>query len=357
MCTEGASNQTAAAAQPAITLDLPVHLLHFVARVQEPVHLPPHPGAALRGALFEALRRQFCLEIGAGQAGWGRAGECSRALTDACAVCFLMQPYAPEAERGADVPRPYVLRPPLEGKTHYTADERFSFGLVTFGRALQHLPFVLVGALEMGRRGMGYGRAGRFVLQEVWAEHPLLGRRQAVFDARDGLVRPPALPLTYQQLAEKYAPAEGPGSTNACRDRRLTLRIELLTPLRLTDRGRLVHAEEISLGVLVHRLLERLTVLAARYGGGPPALPYADLLARAASAQVLDNRTTWRDLVRFSGRQQRAMPWGGLVGSFTVQGPAERLAPLVPLLAFGSYTGVGKYAVTGNGWYRVVVLY
>ncbi|MER3404045.1 MAG: hypothetical protein C4289_01730, partial [Chloroflexota bacterium] len=59
---------------------------------------------------------------------------------------------------------------------------------------------------------------------------------------------------------------------------------------------------------------------------------------------------------RFSGRQQRAMPWGGLVGSFTVQGPAECLAPLVPLLQFGSYVGVGKYAVTGNGWYRVEVL-
>ncbi|MER3404046.1 MAG: hypothetical protein C4289_01735, partial [Chloroflexota bacterium] len=74
----------------------------------------------------------------------------------------------------------------------------------------------------------------------------------------------------------------------------MTLRIELLTPLRLTDRGRLVHADGISLSVLVHRLLERLTVLAARYGGGSPALPYADLLGRAASAHVVDNHTIWR---------------------------------------------------------------
>ncbi len=353
----GVTGPAAVAMQPVITLDLPVHLLRLVARVDEEVRLPALPGSALRGALFEALRRQFCLEFAGSSSGRGRAGECSRALSDACPVCFLMQPYAPEAERGADVPRPYVLRPPLDGQTHYAAGERFSFSLVTFGRALQHLPFLLVGALEMGRRGVGYGRAGRFVLQEVWAEHPLLGRRQAVFDARDGLVRPPALPLTYRQLAEQYAAVTEPSRTTAPQNRVLTLRIELLTPLRLTDRGRLVHAESISLRVLVHRLLERLTVLAARYGDGPPVLPYTDLLACADSAQVVDNRTTWRDLVRFSGRQQRAMPWGGLMGSFTVQGPAERLAPLVPLLQFGSYVGVGKYAVAGNGWYRVAVLY
>lgn len=340
----------AAAPLPAITLDLPVHLLRFVARVDEELRLPAPPGSALRGALFEALRRQFCLELAGSLPGRGRAGECSRALTDACPVCFLMQPYAPEAERGADVPRPYVLRPPLDVRARYLPGEQFEFGLVTIGRALQHLPFLLVGALEMGRRGVGYGRAGRFVLQEVWAEHPLLGRRQAVFDARDGVVRPLALPITYEQLAA--ASAHGSADPSGT----LALRIELLTPARLTDRGRLVHPPEIGLSVLLQRLLERLTALAGRYGGSPPDLPYSDLLARAASAQVVENRTAWRDLLRFSGRQQRAMPWGGLVGSFTVQGPAERLAPLVPLLQFGSYAGVGKYAVTGNGWYRVEVL-
>lgn len=118
-----------------------VNQLRFVAEVAAPMRLPPHKGSSLRGGLFEALRSQFCLSPSA----------CGGLHSTGCPVCFLLAPVDPSAARGRDIPRPYVLRPPTDERTEYAPGDRFEFDLLTFGRALGHFPYALLGVQEMGR--------------------------------------------------------------------------------------------------------------------------------------------------------------------------------------------------------------
>ncbi|MEA2642196.1 MAG: hypothetical protein QOF51_3590 [Chloroflexota bacterium] len=317
--------------------ELQVHLLRFRAEVMAPLRLPPATGAALRGALFGTLRRQFCV------AGGGPA--CGQpALAADCPVCFLLAPVDEDDRRGRDVPRPYVLRPPLRGPLAYEPGQTFEFELATFGRALGHFPYTLLGVEEMGRAGMGARREGGFRLDEVWAVNPLRGRQEAVYQrARGATVHTPGLPVSEADVHDEAA-------TLATRGGAERLRIELEAPLRLVEGGRLVKPEGLAFRTLFARLLERLTALGARYAGSAPPPDVAGLLRQASEVQIAERRVEWQELFRGSGRHERALPMGGLVGGVTVEGD---LAPLLPWLVWGSLTHVGKDAAMGNGRYRL----
>jgi hypothetical protein len=336
-----------------------VHLLRLRAEVTAPLTLPPAAGAALRGALFGALREQFCLA--------GRGPMCGRAeLAASCPVCFLLAPVDEGNRRGRDVPRPYVLRAPTSARpgvmapVRYLPGQTLEFGLATFGRALDHFPYALLGIEEMGRQGIGAGRRGQFRVEEVWADNPLAGRQEAIYRrSRDGLVRAPRLPIDEPQVREEAALLAARGG-----DRRL--RLTLVTPTRLIERDRLVKQDGFSLGVLMGRLLERLGALFGRYGddgvmeedeedGGAAdrvtgRFEAGALLRLAGEAQVVERRLAWRELFRASGRHGRMVPMGGLVGDVLLEGD---LGPLLPWLVWGSLVHVGKDAVMGNGHLRL----
>lgn len=314
-----------------------VHLLRFRAEVTAPLRLPPEAGAALRGALFGALRDQFCLA--------GRGPGCGQpALAAGCPVCFLLAPVEPENQRGRDVPRPYALRVPVGGPFTYAPGETFEFGLATFGRALSHFPYALLGIEEMGQRGLGAGRGGTFRLDEVWAENPFLGRQDAIYQrARDGSIRPPGLPIDGAQVTEEAARLAGRGGGHR-------LRLELITPTRLIDAGRLLKPDSFSFRPFLGRLLERLHALFPRYGSGPPAGDPAALVRAAGEVRVTDRRLGWHELARASGRHGRMLPIGGLLGEVTLEGDLE---PFLPWLVWGTLTHVGKAATMGNGRFRL----
>jgi len=53
------------------------------------------------------------------------------------------------------VPRPFVIEPPNDGRTHYPAGSALEFGLVLIGRGIDHLPYFLFGFEQLGRMGLG----------------------------------------------------------------------------------------------------------------------------------------------------------------------------------------------------------
>jgi hypothetical protein len=329
-----------------------VHLLRFRAEVTAPLRLPPAAGAALRGALFGALRQQFCLA--------GRGPMCGRPeLAASCPVCFLLAPVDEGERRGRDVPRPYVLRAPgpadrgALAPTAYAPGQTLEFGLTTFGRALDHFPYALLGIEEMGRQGIGTGRQGQFRVEEVWADNPLAGRQEAIYRrARDGVVRAPSLPVDAAQVAEEAALLAAHGG-----DRRL--RLELMTPTRLIERERLVKQDAFTFRALLGRLLERLSALFGRYGDGvddaDQTRPFdaSALLRAAADVRTVERRLAWRELFRASGRHRSMVPMGGLIGEVVLEG---ELGPSLPWLVWGSLVHVGKDAAMGNGQFRVEAL-
>jgi len=319
------------------------HRLMIRATIVEPVLLNQHKGSALRGALYHSLRNRFCTMR-------PKRLECPACpLWQVCPVCTLVSTLAPANPRGRDVARPYTIQPPLDGtKTFYEPGESFQFGLTLYAQALQLFPYVIMALYSLEEEGLGRRveanrwRRGTFRVEEVWAENPLTRQRQAVTRPGDQTVEVPDVPITHQQVTAWASRGDWSAAVT----------LELLTPLRLTARGRLVKPGWVTFRVFMARLLDRLESLAQHFGEEPLKLDFAALLRSAEAVRTLDDATRWVELRSYSTRQRRATPIGGLVGKVTFA--ADDWAPFLPWLIWGRFTHLGKDAVKGNGWYRLV---
>ena len=81
-------------------------------------------------------------------------------------------------------------------------------------------------------------------------------------------------------------------------------------------------------------------------GRGEPALDYSGLARRAESIHLKQSNLRWRELKRYSNRQQQKVSLSGLVGSSTYEG---ELAEFVPILKYISQVHIGKQTLFGLG--------
>lgn len=318
-------------------MTLSAHQLRIRATATGPLELHAHTGASLRGAFFGALWGRFCVNQAA-----PTCASCP--LVHVCPVSTLVAPLRDEGGRGQDVPRPYTMRPPVHHGRSFAPGDAFEFGLTLFGQAATLFPYVAMSLHEMGRHGVGKRVAendwerGRFVIESVAALNPLSGETHLVQAAGSPRISVPELPITWAD-AVAYA-ATLPID-------RLTLRFT--TPLRLIEHKQLV--KRPVLRPLVQRLTERHDALCREYGGIPFSLDErTHLLAMADAAILSANRTHWVDLDSYSRRQHKRTPIGGFVGEAVYSG---ELAPLLPLLVWGSVIQAGKDTTKGNGVYEV----
>ncbi len=323
------------------------HCLRFVAEVVEPIELNPHQGSAIRGAFFHALTDSFCMNKPA-----LAAGGCAYCpLVASCPIAFLVATLNPQADRGADIPRPFTIQPPLHGQTRYLSGERLEFGLTMFARALNLFPYLILGLQRLEQGGLGKRwqqpdgrwRRGTFRLVEIWAQNPLTGEAQRVLHPDDTLVHVPDLPVTHHQVCQQ---------ADLLADRlpdHLTL--HFLTPTRLIHQGHLVKKDSHLFSILFHRLMERLESLTAHYSDTPLDREWRALLPLADTVRVVQDKTRWLELESYSTRKQGRTPISGLVGSVTFS--AGDWTPFLPWLIWGQIVHVGKDTVKGNGWYLI----
>lgn len=312
------------------------HHLHITFTAVTPLELDDNAGAAVRGAIVNALLGRFCANKEA-----PTCADCP--LLNVCPVAALVAPMRDAGETGGEQrPRPYVTRPPQPRR--YAPGETLTFGLGLFGRAAELFPYLVMAAQGIELQGLGRrlqennGRRGGVRLQSIDAINPLTGAKQPLFRAGQRHVQAPGIPI---------GPAEVAAFAATLPDDRLTIRF--LSPMRLIDDGRLV--KRPALRPLIQRLGIRLTDLSAAYGGGP--LPAADaraLLPLAERAVLELDNTRWIDIISYSRRTRERTPIGGIVGDAVFTGD---LGPLRELLVWGSLVHVGKNAVKGDGWYTV----
>jgi hypothetical protein len=317
------------------------HRLRFACQVVEPMQLNEHQGSAIRGAFYHALLNAFCMN--------SQAASCTACpLVATCPVAFLVATLDPQSDRGADVPRPYTIEPPLDGKTRYAPGETLEFGLTMFARALNLFPYVVLGMQRLEQGGLGKRlpengyRRGRFRVRAVWAENPLTGERQEVLRQGETMVNVPDVPITHAQVTQWV------NQQSAIGNRQSSIALRFLTPTRLVDNGQLVHQPDFR--ILMQRLLERLSALAREFGDTPLVLDFGGLIHQAETVQLVADDTRWVELESYSTRLGRATPLGGFIGEATFAGD---LAPFLPWLLWGQFTHVGKDAVKGNGLYQV----
>ncbi len=314
------------------------HRFLFKGRVEGNILLGERKGSAVRGAFNEVVR-QHCEN---------RDIVSCRAcpLVSQCPVSHLVSPVDDGGRRGADVPRPYTVEPPLDERAMYQEDDPFEFGVTLFGRGIQQLRIVLGGltsrnGLRLGRRVVQANQMcgqGALRVQEVIGYDPIDGREAAVMHMNDRVAHVPDFGVTHEAVLRRAGAMAQP--------ERVT--VHFLTPTRLIEQGRLVQRPLFR--PLFQRLVERLSSLWEQYAGASPPLDFASVMAAAEQVRTVEDATRWVELESYSSRRNVRTPIGGFVGLATFEGP---LAPLLPWLIWGEYTHVGKNAVKGDGWYRL----
>lgn len=309
-----------------------VYQFEITARAQELIAFGAQPGAQLRGALYNALSRQFCSETGF---------EHTRGHHNRCPVCWLLANENAENDRGRDLPRPLILQPPIDTAV-IPATQTFQFGIRLVGEtAFSAFKFVIRALDVASKQGVGSGR-GRFTLETVRIVQPFTGRAVSLLKNRR-LTLPPNLSIQQADIDARVA--------DLPTDR---IKLRFLTPLRIGEHKRLMH--EPALGILLRRLVDRCQAMAAHYGD-PAAYDAADwraLYLRLAQigdeARLVHDDTRWLDVQSGSRRRGTTSPIGGLVGTAAWEGD---LASALPWLLWGQILHVGKSTVKGNGWYTI----
>ena len=279
-------------------------------------------GSAWRGAFGHALKQSLCVT------GLPDCGAC--ALVHSCAYPFVFEsrtpPDAQKLRRYPHTPNPYVLEPADQG---YDSDgETINLGFALFGQANGQITHV-VQALKLAARSGLTAQRVQLDLLDVQAESPSQGW-EAVHDLGNGLGAIPSEPVP-------PAPA--------------ALKIQLISPLRMRRKERLVGTSEFDFRAFAGNLLRRLSLLTHFFGEAPLETDFVGLLRQAERVPIANSTLRWREWGRYSSRQDAEIPMGGLIGAFEIASP--ELAPFWPCLWLGQWTHIGKGCTMGLGRYAL----
>jgi hypothetical protein len=360
---------------------LRIGLFRFTLAPSQPLEVPAvNKGNMIRGGFGHAFRRLCCIP------------QCTDArvcpLNGSCPYKAVFEPSPPPGSgrlsKNQDIPRPFVFRPPLDvppgvasavapgfspapaqaaiaviptlsgvkgrnpaPKTRYKPGERFQFGLVLIGRALDFLPYFVLSFRELAREGLGLNRAV-CELENVTAcnfdERAVAG----VYHSSDQTFHTPA-PLDLAAWIERRMQRLGPS--------RITVRF--LTPTHLTFEGQIVKQPEFH--HLFKRVRDRLNALSTFYGDGPIDADFKGLGERAEKVRTVASRIEWAERFRTSSKTHQRHEISGFVGECTYEFPNSESGTsnlesgisnleLLQWLICGELLHVGKHAAWGNGW-------
>lgn len=317
-------------------MKLPLARYRYTCRMTEPLRLPHYAGSVLRGQFGASLRRISCMT---------QADTCQGCpLRASCPYSTVFAAPAPEhhhMQRFSHIPNPYVLEPPPIGTTRIDEGQALNFNLVLFGHALNHLPLIS-GALQHAiEQGVGPTRA-RGILERIDAQDPndVSGTRwNTIWQRGDTAFLP------HETSVDISNP---PPASATIPITQAHLLFE--TPLRLQHQGTPLQPHALSPRKLIADLLRRITLLAELHAARPNVVPDAPALVQHATTLSEQRDLRWHDWRRYSSRQRQEMTLGGVLGSWTLTG---NLDPLAPWLRLGQWLHIGKNAVLGLGSYRL----
>ncbi|MBI5789311.1 MAG: CRISPR system precrRNA processing endoribonuclease RAMP protein Cas6 [Candidatus Schekmanbacteria bacterium] len=353
----------------------------------EKLHLQAsHQGVTLRGAFGYAFKNLCCHDFQAA---------CKDCLQqNRCPYSLIFEPVVPpDAQRlrcNTDIPRPFIIKPPINFKSDYNPGEYLGFDLVIIGDINKYLPYFIACIDALADKGMGTDRS-RFRLESVSAVNG--NEAVEIYSSRDTLVRNINLPVTFKQLADGstgFQPVNLIGSTGispvnhgleACATgvdvavcphavdadvsvcphaetnkgqdsadkpahQQITIRFH--TPTILKADGRIIRQPEFH--HIIKRLRDRINSLAYFYCGETLEIDYKALGDAAETIRLAAGRFQWHEVSRYSTKRQIWHELSGFTGYGVYSGD---LRPFLPLLALGEYVHVGKGAAFGNGWLEI----
>ncbi|MEI7644334.1 MAG: CRISPR system precrRNA processing endoribonuclease RAMP protein Cas6 [Chloroflexales bacterium] len=316
---------------------LPLLRARLTMRLLSDATLPAYKGGMLRGGFGYAFQRVACAPA-------CRSGDQPCPATQPCPFRVVFDTLRP-AEGGAlhdlrDVPRPFVLGPPADERTHYAAGESLEFDLTMIGRGADYLPYFILSFEELGRMGLGRdlarARLERVELLPAW--HPV---GAVIYHDGRSLPGGMGLPPPYTDTADVLRRAGELPSR---------LRLTLRAPLRIKQRGDFMRV--LDPAALIQAACWRIDALATFHGTGPWGVRYQPLVDAARAITVEHAQVRWHEWQRTStrGHEPKTMQLGGLLGSAVLTRVPESLRAV---LLLGSLVHVGKACVFGHGAYSV----
>ena len=232
------------------------------------------------------------------------------------------------------MPNPYVLAPGTASD-----DSTITLDATLFGDANDDAPAILHALARAARDGLTRHRVALRLLETQAETSPgaTEGWTTMQHDGGGLRTRPAAMVM--------------PPSSDAPPT---TVRIRLLSPLRIRSDGRYVRPRDLDFRAFAANLLRRISLLTYFHGKRPWEVAFAALLEEAATVRIEDAQLRWQEGARHSTRQGARIPMGGIVGSFVVRGPL--VATLWPCLWLGQWTHIGKGCTMGLGGYVLEAL-
>lgn len=294
--------------------------------------LPPYKGSTFRGGFAGTFQRLVC------STGTRQCRPCP--VKNECPYAVVFESEPPEGSEALrnyeSIPRPFILEPPLEEKTEYAPGEPLVFGLLLFGRAANLLPYFIVTLDEFARRGIGKGRRP-FTLDKITVVNPLTGESAVIYEGTDRVVRPRDLRVTARDVWLHAAGEVSGGDIGAAR-------IKFISPTRITYESRPVRTPEFH--TIIRNLIRRISSMCYFHHGFAYEAAFPEIIQDAAQIKLVANHTRWFEWERYSSRQAKKVPLGGLLGEALYSGPATGFWPLLRL---GELLHVGKGTVFGQG--------
>ena len=291
-------------------------------------------GNVIRGGFGSTFRRIVC------HSNCREPETCD--LRYVCPYTVVFHPFVPEGSekisRNRDIPRPFVIKPPLETKETYLLGEPLSFDLVVIGKAKDYLPYFIVTFKELCQFGLGRRRTA---CELAGVESVSVGGSTGpVYSATDNMVRPPSGVIRWSDLLP-------PESTNGKKETR-RVKLRFLTPTTLKADGLVVRKLDFS--HLIKRLRDRINAVGYFYCEEGLEINFRAFGEEAERVKTVQDSTQWADSTRYSRRRGVSHDLSGIVGEVVFEGD---LSPFIPYLRLGEYLHVGKNAVFGNGWFKI----
>lgn len=284
---------------------------HFI--VDTPLNLPVYKGSVFHGAFGLALKNMVPVLY--------------KELFDPISV-----------GNNKSIPKPFVLRSPLETNRSYPVNGQLQCELLLIGQATNHLSACICAMDSLGRTGLGKDR-GTLSLARVDVIKP--GQDcSTIYLADSQRWFPPPPAVTGAQIIAANTQSEP-----------AAIILDFQSHVRLKVAGRLVNNPP-PFQLFLSRVLGRLSMLAWFHHD----LVLLDdaakraLLQQAANIEISNHMLRWNDWSRYSGRQKTLMKFGGLLGEITYSG---ELAPFMPYLALGEWLHVGGKTSFGLGRYQI----
>lgn len=301
----------------------------FNFKIQQKLHLPDYAGSTLRGVFGHALREISCTTD---------LPNCkSCPLQKTCPHALIFDPLPTETKvkgQFSEIPHGYSVEPPLVGGRTYQEGEIVRFHFVLIGKLQQYLPFIVLAWQKAFQKGVGKLNGTGVLLKVHYCEE---NQNITIYDIEEDMLQDHSEHMTITMPTH-------------CSN----ITLNFLTPLRLNIKknNQTIKPQDLTSRDLLMTLVRRVHLLTDFY---TQETLTADFTALAELAENINSEKNlhWQEGARYSNRQHKTIPLGGLIGQWQLTG---NLTPFIPYLYLGQWLHIGKGVTSGLGQYNLLNL-